>query len=290
VIAVHLLAALSWDPQLRGALIVLTGVLVLMGSVYLLLATNVGAKVGFLLALAGLSGWLLVLNVIWLMGPLGNGPIGYKGVAGGWRIKEIIPAGDVAEHSVVAAVTGAGNPANRFPNGWKPLVPGTPLLASAQPAADAALLPPANGAKATSSFPAPFKTPSDYVPVGAFVKGGHNYLVNLFGYKIYWRIRHHQIYLKHQPRFLIIRVQPSLPSVTLAGAAATLPAPNVTAPITTVVMERDYGSLRLPPTLLGLASFLLFALTCERLHHRDKEIARIRGTGGPSGRRELQPA
>ena len=79
----HALAAVSWDPQLRGALILLIGVLVLPGSVLLLLWTNVGARVGILLAAAGLSGLLLLLNIIWLMAPLGTGPIGYKGSSSG---------------------------------------------------------------------------------------------------------------------------------------------------------------------------------------------------------------
>ena len=36
-------------------------------------------------------------------------------------------------------------------------------------------------------------------------------------------------FIKHQPHYLVIRVQPSLPSVTLAGAAATLPAADLEA-------------------------------------------------------------
>ena len=40
------LAALSWNPQIKGALIVLTAVLILCGSVYLILSTNTGAAAG----------------------------------------------------------------------------------------------------------------------------------------------------------------------------------------------------------------------------------------------------
>ena len=39
---VHLLAGIAWDPQIRGFLAVAVGVVVLMGSVYLLLVTNLG--------------------------------------------------------------------------------------------------------------------------------------------------------------------------------------------------------------------------------------------------------
>ena len=286
-----LLAAVTWHDQLRGALIIVVAALILPGSVYLLLATNTGAKLGFLLAVAGLSGWLFALNVVWL----GYG-IGYKGNQPTCVVKEII-TGDLVSHSALAPVVGTpGNPSTAFPNTWKYLPPGNSLLAPAAPVADKALIPPAPGAKPSSAFPPPFKTSQDYVPVSAWSKGGHNYLVNLFGYKVYWRIKHHPIYILHQPHYLVVRVQPALPSVTLAGSAATLPAADATQPLTSVVMLRDVGSLRLPPILIGFASLIVFLLTCERLHARDKEIDRRKeeeAAAPPGSRRpasELQPA
>ena len=54
------LAGIAWDPQIRGILSVLVGVVVLMGSVYLLLATNVASRLGFLLALAAIFGWMTI--------------------------------------------------------------------------------------------------------------------------------------------------------------------------------------------------------------------------------------
>ncbi len=286
-------AALHWDPQLRGALIVLVGAAVLVGSVFMLLATNVGLRMGVLLSVAGLTGWLVLLNVIWLMAPLGNGPIGYKGVAGGWKIAEIVQ-GDLVSHSGTRAITGTPDrPQTQFPDpkaGWQFLPTGNPLLASAQPVADAALTSSASGGTPT------FTTTQDYVEVAAYSKGGHNYLVNVFGYKIYWRIRKHQIYLKHQPHYIVIRVQKSVASVTLAGKAATLPSADPTQPLYSVVMLKNDGSLRLPPLLIGGGALILFLLSVERLHHREKEIERRRAedeAGGPPGgrpTRELQPA
>ncbi|HEY2429436.1 MAG TPA: hypothetical protein VGI06_10935 [Acidimicrobiales bacterium] len=300
------LGALSWDPQLRGALIVLVAILVLPGSVYLLLATNLGARVGFLVAMAGLSGWMLLLNIIWLMAPLGTGPIGYKGAANGWEVKEIVQ-GDLVTHSALKVVTGTpGKPGTQFPNGWTRLPPGNSILASASPVVDSALIPPAATAapaKTAPAFPPPFKTTQDYVEVAFYNYGGHSYLFNLFGYKVFWRIRHHQIFLKHQPHWVIEQVAPALPSVTLLGAAATLPAADVTKPTYSVVMLRSEGSLRLPPILIGFGSLIIFGLTCENLHSRDKEIRRRKaeeeggGGGGSPGSTptprpagELQPA
>ena len=49
------LLAINWEPELRGILIVIIAVAVLCGSVYLVLGTNLGARLGFLVALSGLG-------------------------------------------------------------------------------------------------------------------------------------------------------------------------------------------------------------------------------------------
>jgi hypothetical protein len=225
---------------------------------------------------------------------LGYG-IGYKGTAPSWVVKELV-TGDLVTHSTTKAVVGTtGDPKSGFPNGWTFLPTGNPALAQALPIADKALIPPAVGQSPGSSFPPPFKDTQGYVDIAGFTKGGHNYLFNLFGYKVYWRIRHHYIYIKHQPHYLVVRVQPALPSVTLAGAAATLPAADPSQPLTSVVMQRDVGSLRLPPILGAISSLLIFLVICERLHNRDKLIARRKAAGDSGGgarspTRELEPA
>jgi hypothetical protein len=72
----HLIAGLSWDPAIRGILVVMVGVAVLMGSIYLILATNLGARLGILVLLSGLFGWLTILTMTWWIQPPGNGPRG----------------------------------------------------------------------------------------------------------------------------------------------------------------------------------------------------------------------
>src|SRR3546814_20850447 len=44
----HTLAGIAWDPQIRGFLATAVGVVVLMGSVYLLVGTNLGSRPGLL--------------------------------------------------------------------------------------------------------------------------------------------------------------------------------------------------------------------------------------------------
>ena len=46
----RVILAISWEPELRGLLIVIIAVGMLCGSIYLILATNLGARLGFLVA------------------------------------------------------------------------------------------------------------------------------------------------------------------------------------------------------------------------------------------------
>ena len=50
------LLAVSWEWELRGTLIVIIAVSVLCGSLYMILGTNMGARLGFLVAFAALAG------------------------------------------------------------------------------------------------------------------------------------------------------------------------------------------------------------------------------------------
>jgi len=57
------LAGISWDPNIRGALVVLTAIVLLPGTVYMVLATDTGARLGLLLALTGLFGWMSIMGM-----------------------------------------------------------------------------------------------------------------------------------------------------------------------------------------------------------------------------------
>lgn len=82
----HLFAGLSWDPAIKGILVVLVGVTILMGSIYLIIATNTGARLGLMIALGGLFGWLSILTMYWWIVPPGIGP---RGQDPSWRPVEI---------------------------------------------------------------------------------------------------------------------------------------------------------------------------------------------------------
>jgi hypothetical protein len=82
----HLIAGLSWDPAIRGILVVTLAVAILMGSIYLIIATNTGARLGMLIALGGLFGWMSILCLYWWISPPGIGP---RGQDPSWRPVEI---------------------------------------------------------------------------------------------------------------------------------------------------------------------------------------------------------
>lgn len=93
------LAAIQFDPHIRGVLVVLVGVVVLFGSVYLLVATNTGVRTGFLIAAAGLTGWCFSMGIFWWIygiGMIGKDP--------SWMVREFnferdaTPEVEVLEH------------------------------------------------------------------------------------------------------------------------------------------------------------------------------------------------
>lgn len=87
------LAGIAWDPHLRGVLTVLAGVVILMGSVYLILYTNLGSRLGFMLALGGFFGWMTILGFTWWLNPPAIGPRGDLPV---WEPVEIV-TGDLTD-------------------------------------------------------------------------------------------------------------------------------------------------------------------------------------------------
>ena len=113
-LATQLLAGIAWDPQIRGILVVLVGVAVLMGSVYLLLGTNLGNRLGFLIAVTGLFGWMTIMGSFWWIQPSATGPAGRVPE---WKVIEVnyddlgMAILEPAHELDVAAAEDAGLPA-----------------------------------------------------------------------------------------------------------------------------------------------------------------------------------
>ena len=265
-----LLAALHWDPQIRGFLIVFTAVAVLPGSVFLVLSTNLGARLGLLLAITGLAGWMAVMGGVWMV--FG---IGLKGRDASWKSRDAF-TGPVSLSTLTAM--------QDFPKGWKKLPLTDPKTADAQAASDRVLAPSSATKKPgevdkpdpiAERFQSPFKQPTDYVTFAAYTKGGDNFWFTIG--------RHHfNKWFRHSPHYEVLQVKPNLYAGAVSAGAPPKPEPKLTAPTTSVIIERDLGSVRFPPFVVMVGFGLVFAVCCVSLHERDKEVMRLRAAAVPA--------
>lgn len=96
------IGGLEWDPHVRGFLAVLAGFVVWMGSVWLLVSSNSGVRLGTLLSLAGFFGWMAIMGSIWWIYG-----IGWVGDAPTWEEVEIVEGVDEGGHLTAAALDDA---------------------------------------------------------------------------------------------------------------------------------------------------------------------------------------
>ncbi|HET9443166.1 MAG TPA: hypothetical protein VFO65_07570 [Acidimicrobiales bacterium] len=279
-----LLAALTWDPQIRGGVIVLVSTVILCGSVYLILATNTGAKVGLLLTLAGLVGWTAAMGWVWVLYG-----IGIKGDPPAWHVTDVITGG--VEQSTLEETEG-------FPNGWQQLKTGDTVLADAVASADKVLIPAEEGADAHGgggsatggggaeggevsserSFEPPFETTEDYIVVGGYRRGGEDFYIpgglleRSSGFLKGWF---------HKPHYVVVQAAPVIAQPETGGTPPS-PEADPTQPVTNVVMVRDLGNLRFPSFMVALSMTILFAVICNALHRRDKEIWAAKAAPAPA--------
>lgn len=243
------LAGISWKPEIRGLLTVVIAVVILCGSVYLLLATNIGNRLGFLVALTGLMGWMVCLGAVWWM--YGQGP---QGETAAWHVIEIND-GDLSQAQLEEIYT------DPELSEWDELPPEDADRAEAQATVDAAL---------TSGDTARFETTGDYVSIDGFALGGkpkrtEESLVGRVQYAITDALR-----ITHPTHYAIIQVQPAIDSQALPGEAPPPPTADPTQDVISVIMIRDLGEKRLPAAMTTIGSLIIFLVLCNMLHRRDK--------------------
>lgn len=236
-----LLAALSWDPTVKGGLYVLLAFVILCGSAYLLLSMNVGSRLGFQLAAAGLFGFMTIIGAVWWV--YGIGP---QGPAPAWEPRFTV-SGDLAR---TQSETLAG-----FPRDWKKLELADPMVADAQAVVDGEL---------TAEDGGLFESAGDYLPVAAYEKGGDTYSVLPF-------LNFRPFNLWHKPHYLVVQVQPVREQEAAPGAPPPRPEVDPAQAPVAVGMIRNLGALRRNPAIATISSLLIFGLLVYQLHTRDKE-------------------
>ena len=77
-----------WYPTILGVLVVVAGIALFCGSIYVLLGTNLGARLGFLVAFTGLMGFMVILSLLWTTtsSPLNT----IKGRIPQWKVQEVV--------------------------------------------------------------------------------------------------------------------------------------------------------------------------------------------------------
>jgi hypothetical protein len=302
------LAGIAWDPHIRGVLTVLTAVVILMGSVYLILSTNVGSRLGFLLALGGFFGWMTILAATWWINPPAIGPRGDLPV---WEPVEIV-YGDVGSGSTGAQLEEARSlPNTCFSSESRDCelpqdTPEADRLIEENPElfADVAetgatltelasldtegvtdeldfggwdLVPSADAGEAQSEASTilvesgVFDLPTEFEVLDTFEQGGKDGLSedpNRLDRLGTW-IKNSAT-LQHPTRYAIVQVQEVVPVTPVPGEAPPLPEVDPDTPVISVVMVRDLGNKRVPPALVTIASGLMLVVVCYTLHRRDK--------------------
>jgi hypothetical protein len=237
VMASSLTLAFGWQPEIRGIVVVLIAVGVLMGSVYLILSTDLGARLGLLVALGALFGWLTILGSMWWIYG-----IGLKGADPTWKPVEVI-VGDTQRttRSHTRSMVGRSS---------RPTI-------RARPSGGIGRRDPDEESKV-------FTSPTDYVVTDAYTIGGGSYPKWFFNFR-------------HDPHYALVQVQPVKPQIAEAGKPPPTPVADETQPVVSVLMIRDLGYRRRPAALITLGSLLIFMAIAWMLHERDKESMRRRG-------------
>lgn len=261
------LLAINWEPELRGVLTVLIGVGVWIGSIYLILGTNLGARLGLMVTLTGLMGWMALMGGIWWIYG-----IGLKGDAPAWvevpGRTVVQDVGLLHEAGVIdepLGFTQGDDPSQAagalhdelLTEGWKQVDTSAPEFGQAQSAAEVFLID-------EGAFEA-----GDYAVTAVYEI---NPPVESAYPKIFGRDELDFIAFWHKPYHTLVEVAPYTPVRTEAGRAPVAPEIDPAAPRQYVYMVRDLGSLREPAAYICLGSTIAFLALCYLLHRRDRFV------------------
>lgn len=260
-----------WYPTILGWLVVIAGIGLFCGSAYLLLATNLGGRLGFLVAAAALSGFMVLLSAMWLTtaSPLNT----LKGRVPSWKVIDQVDSLDKSKIPAVRAM-----PAN-----GKAVDPAE--AANVKAAVDSELVVPQQQGDLpkppTPKF-AKYQLSTEYVVSDTHEIGGSK--------PQFWKLQ-----FTHKPKYATVQVCPAQKVKQAQGAAPPTPTCDPTQPVNFLILERDLGSLRVPPFVVLVCSTLLFTLSLLCLHWRERDeqeaaAAAERAAKGTPAPSEPQPA
>lgn len=263
-----------WYPTILGVLVVVAAVFLFVGGTYLLLATNTGARLAFLITAAGLSGMMLLLSTLWWTtgSPLNT----LKGRVPHWVPVESIKGDDLARSDITAVqdITSQDQ---------VDLAEQTNIKA----AVDSLVVIPTGTNGEAPEPPDEFQTftvSTDYLVASAFETGGESWLQKGFpwvhpGYiSVTTDSNFPWIHVTgHAPLYAVAVLCPVDKAAQEVPFGDPIPAPTCdkAQQPTTIVLEKDLGSLRFPPFMTMVASAILFVLSLLGLHWRERDLQEL---------------
>lgn len=218
--------------ELRGYAIVVFSVGLFCGSIYLLLATDIGSRMGFMVSFASLTGFLAMLGLIWFtnLTPLNalHGPPPH------WVVEEVVDDPAQAKIEEVRDIKEQGVVLDAAQQG------------EVKATVDSALT--AEDGEFTL-----FQNATDYVVIESEKIGGGSLP-----------------FFRHRPLYAVMHIQGAKKVEPLPGAAPPPPSADPAQPAKHVVLRRDLGALRLPPVVMTVAFSILFALSLYVMHNMER--------------------
>jgi hypothetical protein len=236
-----------WYPTILGVLVVVSAVVLFIGSIYLLLGTNLGARLGFLVTFTCLMGFLLVLSFLWTTtaSPL-ESP---KGRVASWSVIENVNDVSKAKTEAVRNIVGKQNKASA--------IDASNVLASVDAALISKVSTPTVKYTANDNRFAKFQDVTQFMVLQTWTIGGSS--------PQFWKGQ-----INHADKYAVIQYCATAPQTQTFGLPP-LPPQCANDQRGYIVAKYDYGTLRLPPFLVIVITGLLFGLGLVLLHWREKD-------------------
>lgn len=264
ILASELLERDIWYPTILGVLVVVAGVVLFVGSVYLILGTNTGARLGFLITFTALMGFMVVLTSLWITtaSPLNT----LRGSIPRWEVIEVVPSLDEAKTAAVRDIERTGRKVD-------------PLeAANIKAAVDDRLVTKVDTAveKFTpedNKF-AIYSSVTDFLAVDTWEKGGSDPSFLDFEFT-------------HTPKFAVVQFCGTAPNTQPFGVPPDEPACAVPGSAEAedngfVVLEYNLGDVRLPPVIAWISSIILFVLGVVMLGWYEKDRRAVAAVAAPT--------
>jgi hypothetical protein len=239
-----------WYPTILGVLVVISAIVLFIGSIYLLLGTNLGARLGFLVTFTCLTGFMLILSTLWLTtaSPL-ESP---KGRVASWSVVENVPDITKAQTEAVRNIATKENKASA--------TDASNVLSAVDLALITQVGTPTVQVTPNDNRFAKFGDITQFMVLETYSIGGSN--------PQFWKGE-----FNHTPKYAVVEYCKTAQQTTTFGLPPLPPecASGADAQRGFVVAKFDYGTLRLPPFVIIAISGILFGLGLLALHWREKD-------------------